>query len=91
MSIYNLIRYSKKYSKTTASFWNYYIDEPNSGALGDKNCCIRGSESFDYKTSVIRRLEGNNTVKEVKIVVPLTLIWVELVLKWGGGKINPSL
>ena len=71
--------------------WNYYRDEQNSGALGDKNYCITGSKSFDYKISVIGRLEGNNTVKEVKIVVPLTLIWVEIVLRWGGGKINPSL
>ena len=91
MPMCNLIWYSKKYSKTTAGLWNYYRDERNSGALGDKNYCIRGSKSFDYKTSVIGRLEGNNTVKEVKVVVPLTLIWVELILRWGGGKINPSL
>ena len=89
--MYNLIRCSKKYSKTTAGLWNYYRDERNSGALGDKNHCIRGSKSFDYKTSVIGRLESNNTVKEVKVVMPLTLIRVELVLRWGGGKINPSL
>ena len=91
MPMYNLIRYSKKYLKTTAGLRNYYRDERNSGALGDKNYYIRGSKSFDYKTSVIGRLEGNNTVKEVKVVAPLTLIWVELVLRWAGGKVNPSL
>ena len=91
MPMYNLIRYSKKYLKTTAGLWNYYRDERNSGALGDKNYYIRGSKSFDYKTSVIGRLEGNNTVKEVKVVAPLTLIWVELVLRWAGVKVNPSL
>ena len=77
MPMYNLIRYSKNYSKTTASSWNYYRDKPNSGALRDKNYSIRCSKFFDYKTSVIGRLEGNNTVKEVKIAVRLILIWVD--------------
>ena len=77
MPMYNLIRYSKNYSKTTASLWNYHRDKPNSGALRDKNYSIRCSKSFDYKTIVIGRLAGNNTVKEVKIAVPLTLIWVD--------------
>ena len=31
MPKYNLIEYSKNYSKTTGSLWNYYRDEPNSG------------------------------------------------------------
>ena len=32
---------------------------------------MKGSKSSDYKTSIARRLEGNNTEKEVEIVVPL--------------------
>ena len=28
MSMYNLLEYSKKYSKTTGSLWNYHRDEP---------------------------------------------------------------
>ena len=71
MPIYNLIGYSKNYSKTTGSLWNYYRDELNSGAVGDINYSIRGSKSFDYKTNITGRLEGNNTEKEVEIVVPL--------------------
>ena len=71
MPIYNLIGYSKNYSKATGSLWNYYRDELNSGAVGDINYFIRGSKSFDYKTNITGRLEGNNTVKEVEIVVPL--------------------
>ena len=51
--------------------WNYYRDEPNSGAVGDINYLIRGSKSFDYKTIITRGLESNNTEKEVEIVVPL--------------------
>ena len=27
MSMYNLLEYSKNYSKTSASLWNYYRDE----------------------------------------------------------------
>ena len=33
MPIYNLIEYSKNYRKTTGSLWNYYRNEPNSGAV----------------------------------------------------------
>ena len=42
MPMYDLIEYSKNYSKTTGSLWNYYRDEPNSGAVGDINYLIRG-------------------------------------------------
>ena len=49
MSMYSLTEYSKKYSKTTGSVWNYYRDESNSGAVGDINYSIRGSKFFDYK------------------------------------------
>ena len=33
--MYNLIKYSKSYRKTTGSLWNYYRDELNSGAVGN--------------------------------------------------------
>ena len=75
MSMYNLIEYSKDYRKTTGSLSNYYIDEPNSGLGGDNNninYSIKYSKSFDYKTSITGKLEGNNVEKDdVKIVVPL--------------------
>ena len=71
MPMYNLLEYSKKYSKTTGSFWNYYRDEPNSGANNNINYSIKDSKSFDYKTSITGKLEGNNTEKESEIVVPL--------------------
>ena len=35
MPMYNLLDYSKKYRKTTESFWNYYRDEPNNPPLND--------------------------------------------------------
>ena len=72
--MYNLLEYSKNYKKTTGSFWNYYRNEPNSGIGGENNSVnysIKDSKSFDYKTSITGKLEGNNTEKEVKIVMPL--------------------
>ena len=72
--MYNLLEYSKNYKKTTGSFWNYYRNEPNSGIGGENNSVnysIKDSKSFDYKTSITGKLEGNNTEKEVEIVVPL--------------------
>ena len=74
MPMYNLLEYSKNYLKTTGSFWNYYRNEPNSGVGGANNninYSIKDSKSFDYNTSITGKLEGNNTEKEVEIVVPL--------------------
>ena len=66
-----MLEYSKSYSKTRGCFWDYYRDEPNSGASSSINYSIKDSKSFDYKTSITGKLEGKNTEKEVKIVVPL--------------------
>ena len=72
MPMYNLIEYSKSYSKISGSLWNYYRDEPNSGAVGNINYSIKNSKSFHYKVSIIGKLEGNDVEKEnVEIVVPL--------------------
>ena len=62
--MYNLLEYSKNYRKTTGSLWNYYRNKPNSGIGGENNnvnYSIKDSKSFDYKTSITRKLEGNNT------------------------------
>ena len=72
MSMYNLIKYSKNYRKTTGSLWNYYRDQPNSGVVGNINYSIKDSKSFDYKASITGKLEGNNVEKDdIEIVVPL--------------------
>ena len=63
MPMYNLLEYSKNYSKTTGSFWNYYRDEPNSGVNNNINYSIKDSKSFDYKASITGKLEGNNAEK----------------------------
>ena len=72
--MYNLLEYSKNYSKTTECFCNYYKDEPNSGegdANNNINFSIKNTKSFNYKTSITGKLEGNNTENKVEIVVPL--------------------
>ena len=46
MHMYNLIEYSKNYSKTTGSFWNYYRDEPNSGTNNNLNYSVKDSKIF---------------------------------------------
>ena len=68
--MYNLIEYSKNYRKTTGSLWNYYRDKPNSGAVGNINYSIKDSKSFNYKTSITPKLEGNNVAKD-DLIVPL--------------------
>ena len=54
MPMYNLLEYSKNYSKTSCSFWNYYrdelTDEANDNNSPDKN--VINSKSFKYKTSI---------------------------------------
>ena len=72
--MYNLIEYSKHYSKTSGRFWNYYRDEPNSGVGGKNNnvsYSIKDLKSFDYKTSITGRLAGIDTTDDVEIVMPL--------------------
>ena len=36
-----------KMNNTTGSLWNYYREEPNSGAVGNINYSIKNSKSFD--------------------------------------------
>ena len=54
MPMYNLLEYSKNYSKTSSSLWNIYrdeiIDETNDN--NDPNKKVINSKSFKYKISV---------------------------------------
>ena len=64
MPMYKLTEHSKNYRKTTG--------EPNSGAIGNMNYSVRDSKSFNYKTRITEKLEGNHVEKDdVEIVVPL--------------------
>ena len=81
MPMYNLLEYSKNYRKTTASFWNYYRDEPNNFPTDNYNADpITNSESCKYKSSITGKTsnvnngteQGNTkTKKTLEIVVPL--------------------
>ena len=75
MPTYNLLEYSKKNRKLTGSLWNYYSDEPNSGAVGNIDYSIKDSKPFDYKTSITGKLEGSNVEKDdAEIVVTLKFL-----------------
>ena len=52
MPLFKLLFHSKNYQKTSGSLWNYYRDEPNSGAQNGINYSIKDSDSFNYKTSL---------------------------------------
>ena len=84
MPMYNLLEYNRNYSKTSASFWNYYKDEltneTNDNNGPNKN--VINSKSFKYKTSITGNNDGNpennlnydqnkRGTKEVEIAVPL--------------------
>ena len=61
MPMYNLLEYSKSYSKTTWSLWNYYKDEPNNPPPNNYNADpITNSASFKYKTSITGKASNAN-------------------------------
>ena len=68
MPMYNLIKYSKNYRKTTGSLWNYYRDAPNNPPLYDDDPPtinynadpITNSESFKYKSSITEKTSNAN-------------------------------
>ena len=71
MPMYNLLKYSKNYSKTPASLWNYYrdelTDETNDNNGPNKN--VINSKSFKYKASITgstynvpRRINGDDGI-----------------------------
>ena len=63
MPMYNLIEYHDNYSKTSASLWQYYKDDPN-----DK---IIQSESFKSKIKLTGKTTVAGNTKDVEIIVPL--------------------
>ena len=46
MRMYNLLEFSKKYRKTTGSWWNYYRDEPS-------NPLSSNSESLNTRQALL--------------------------------------
>ena len=52
--MYNLIKYSKNYRKTTWILWDYYKDELSNDRNNNNNLSknVINSKSFKYKTSI---------------------------------------
>ena len=84
MPIYNLLEYSRIYSKTSGSLWNYYRDELTDEAndYNGPNRNVINSKYFKYKASITgitytvattaRDYDGNKEgTKEVETAVPL--------------------
>ena len=63
MLMYNLIKQSNNYSKTSGSLWQCYKDEPNDN--------IADSESFKYKVKITGKTPADGNTKTVEIIVPL--------------------
>ena len=63
--MYNLIKYSNNYSKTSRYLWQYFRDEPNDN--------IRQSEFFQFKKKLTEK-----KLKGFQIAVPLKVIFAEI-------------
>ena len=88
MPMYNLIEYSDNYSKTSASLWQFYKDDPNDN--------ITQSQAFKSKIKITGKTPPAGNTKDVEIIVPLkdiTNFWrtleiplinceVNLILTW---------
>ena len=84
LPMYNLLEYSKNYSKTSGSLWNYYRDELTDDANDDNgpNKNLINSNSFKYTKSITGSTynmaatagdyyANKEGTKKVKIAVPL--------------------
>ena len=73
MPMYNLIKYSDNYCKTSGSLWQYYKDDPNDN--------IADSESFKSKVKITGKTPDDGNTKDVEIIVPLNYLsnfWITL-------------
>ena len=70
MSLYNLIEYSEKKTKTSGTLWQYCKDIPavsNNGDIIEFN----GANSFDFKAKITGQTGNNGGINNVEIIVPL--------------------
>ena len=63
MPMYNLIEYTKNYSKTSGKIWQYYKDEPNDN--------LANSESFKSRVKIAGNNPAGGNTKDLKIIIPL--------------------
>ena len=72
MPMYNLIKYSNNYSKTSGSLWQYCKDIPdvnNDGKIVDFNDA-NATDSFNFKTKITDQTNDNRVIN-VEIMVTL--------------------
>ena len=62
MPMYNLIEYSRNYSKTSGSLWQYYKDEPNDNPADP--------ELFKSKIKITGNIPADGNSKNAKINLP---------------------
>ena len=73
MPLYNLIKYSDDYSKTSEYLRQYCKDIPavnNDGNIGDFNGA-NPTDSFSFKTKITGQTDNNGRIDNVEIMVPL--------------------
>ena len=63
MSMYSLIEYNNKYSKTWESLCQYYRDDPNDSMVE--------SESSKFKLKITGKVSADGDTKDIKITVSL--------------------
>ena len=68
MPMCNLLEYSKNYSKTTGSLWNYYRDEltDDTNDINFPNKNVINSESF--KLIILLMMQTNLVKKKLKLL-----------------------
>ena len=74
MPMYNLIEYSDNYQDSSATLYQYKLDEPpEANAINDLT--TNTSSSFKYKVNLLGNpvLDGNIAKRSVKVVVPLKI------------------
>ena len=75
MPMYNLLKYSGNYSRTSGSLWNYYRDEMNDSANENNNANnyrinnkkTTTSKCFEYETKIIGRTPNDNNILDAKL------------------------
>ena len=101
MPMYNLIKYSNNYSKTSGSLWQYHKDIPavnNDGDIVNFNEA-NATDSFNFKTKTTGQTNDDGEMNGVEILVPLKYLsnfWrtlemalinceIELILDWSAN------
>ena len=101
MPMYNLIKYTDNYAKTTGSLWQYCKDIPARDANDDDIVIFadgNSTDSFKFKLKITGRT-GNGGTKDVEIMAPLKYLsnfWrtlemplincaVNLILTWSSS------